>query len=69
MIGLVEIEPHKGQTKKPLDIAFSSRDIIKNLPNGPIYIAGRVNDKPTSGILIDPICEENVITKRIIDFA
>jgi hypothetical protein len=35
MVGLVKIKPHKAQTKNPLDISFSSRDILKKLPNGP----------------------------------
>jgi hypothetical protein len=64
MIGLVEIEPCKAQNKNHFDISFSSRDIIKNLPDVPLYIASRINDKPTNGILIDPVYEENVITKE-----
>jgi hypothetical protein len=38
MVGLVKIEPHKDRTKNILDINFSSIDILKNLPNGPLYI-------------------------------
>jgi hypothetical protein len=36
MVGLVEIECHKALTKKPLDIAFSSIEIIKNSLDGPL---------------------------------
>jgi hypothetical protein len=54
MVGLVEIEPLKDQNKKPLDISFSSRDILKIFPNGPLYIASQINDNPTNAILINP---------------
>jgi hypothetical protein len=50
----------------PLDIVFSQNDIIKNAPDGPLYIARRINDKPTNGILINPICVENVITEEFL---
>lgn len=60
------IGPHKGWIKKPLDIVFSSRDIINNLPNDhPLYIGGQINDKPTNGILIDLVYGENVITNKL----
>jgi hypothetical protein len=36
---LIETQPFKGRTKKVLDISFSSKDIIRNAPYGPIYIA------------------------------
>jgi hypothetical protein len=65
MVGLVEIEPCKAQNKKNLDIAFSFGDIIKNLPDSPLYIASRINDKTTNGVLIDPVCGENVITEEL----
>jgi hypothetical protein len=38
MVGLVKIEPRKAQTKNPLDITFSSRDILKGFPDGRLYI-------------------------------
>jgi hypothetical protein len=39
IVGLVEIEPHKSQTRMPIEISFSPREITKISPNGPIYIA------------------------------
>lgn len=45
----------------PIEISFSSKDKILNASDGALYIAGRINNKPTNGILIDPICGENVI--------
>jgi hypothetical protein len=62
---LVEIELGKAQTKKPLDIIFSSRD-IKNLLDGPLYLVGPINDNPTNGILIDPTYGENVIMEEFL---
>jgi hypothetical protein len=66
MVGLVEIEPRKAQTKKPLDIHFSSRDILKSLPNGPLYIDDQINNKPTNGLLIYLVCGENVIIEEFL---
>lgn len=63
MVGLIKVIPCNLQIKNPLYIAFSSQDILKHAPNGPLYIANRIYDKPTNGILIDPIDGENVITK------
>lgn len=40
LIALIETQPRKSQTKKPLDIAFSSKYIIRNAPDGPLYIVG-----------------------------
>lgn len=66
MVGVIDVIPHKGRTKNNLEIAFSSKDILKHAPDGPLYIAGRIYDKPTNGILIEPSCGENVITEEFI---
>jgi hypothetical protein len=39
MVGLVEIEPHMGQTRNRLDITFSSKYMIRNIVDGPLYIS------------------------------
>jgi hypothetical protein len=38
-VGLIEVQPCKGLTKTLLDISFSSKYIVSNAPNGPLYIA------------------------------
>jgi hypothetical protein len=66
MIGLIGVQPCKVQTKLSLEIYFSNNDIIKHALDGPLYIARRFNHKPTNGILIDPLCVENFITKEFL---
>lgn len=39
LVSLIETQPRKGRTEKTLDIAFSSKDIIKNALDGPLDIA------------------------------
>jgi hypothetical protein len=58
--------PHKVQTKNTLDITFTSQEKLKNAPDGPLYIANNIYDKPTNGILIDPIYGENVIIEEFL---
>jgi hypothetical protein len=65
MIGLVEIESHKGQTTNPPKIYFSFKYIIKRMLDVPLYIVDQINDKPTNGILIDLICGENAINNEL----
>lgn len=65
-VTFIEARPHKGSTKKPLDISFSQNDMLKRALDGSLYIAGQINDKPTNGISIDRICGENVITREFL---
>lgn len=58
---MIDVIPHKGPTKKSLNITFSPNDILKKLPDGPLYIVDHIYDKPTNGILIYATCGENVI--------
>lgn len=66
MVDVIDDIPHKGQPKKSLYIAFSSKDIIKHIPNGPLYIANCIYGKPTNGILIDPTYGDNVIIEELL---
>lgn len=66
IVNFIEVKPHKGLTNMSLDISFSQNGILKHAPNGLIYIARRINDNHTHGILIDPIYVENVITREFV---
>lgn len=66
MIGFIDIQHHKGQETLSMGIAFSYSDILKHAPDGPLYIAERINGKPKNGILIDHICVENMITEEFL---
>lgn len=43
-VGVIDVIPHKGQPKKSLDITFSSKDILTNLPDGPLYMVRCIYD-------------------------
>lgn len=64
LVATIDVIPRKGQNKKSLDITFSDKVILPKLPNYPLYIDGRIYDKPTNGILIDPASGENVIIEE-----
>jgi hypothetical protein len=48
---------------KSLLILLSHRETVINAPDGSLYIANIINDKPINGILIGLVYGENVITK------
>jgi hypothetical protein len=66
MIRVIDVIPHKYRTKNPLDMTFTSKDKLKNALDGHLYIAERIYDNPTNGILIDLVCGENMITGEFL---
>lgn len=66
MVSLIDVQPHKGQTVVLPEIDFTHNDTPRHAPDGPLYIIGCINEKPVQGILIDPMCVENVIIEEFL---
>ncbi|GLJ18154.1 hypothetical protein SUGI_0320750 [Cryptomeria japonica] len=51
------------ENPKEPSITFDSSETIR-APDGPLYIVAKVKNTPCRGVLIDPACMVNVITKE-----